>query len=910
MHYAFAQKPAIDSTSYTKWPFLGGGTLSNDGKYVVYNVKSALRSRTIIKQLVESRTISWQFEVQATGEKKPKFSSDSRYCVFNNSKDSLGIVTLGISSVKYIASVTNWEVPNYGSGEWLCYQLVNDEKTLFFQNLKTGKERVFHNVLSYQWSEDGEMLVLKVKSPTNVSNEILFWVNMTTGIMTRIMENPEFKLLLLDSKNTQIAIKSDHSLWFYKIGMSSPVFLIDENSKEIGDTLKLGSISHFSNDGNYLFVSLESKIVSEPIIKKSPEIWSYMDKKIPSVQEYEFGLSHTVSYVAVINLIDRKLIRIQMYKDENFSFPEHKNTLNDQELITHKIDAGDLAERRWNRTVRESYDLVSTRTGYRKQLTWLNKMQEVNLSTGGRFITYFDKEENNFFSYEISSGIIRNLTEGLRISWHDVIHPEYNIKRGVAGWLENDESVLVYDSYDIWKLDPFAKISPVNLTNGYGNKHHVIFTFGLEKHLKEPISKGDKLILNAFSLENMNNGFFRVSITKKKDPELLTMGPYAYHLLLSNNNLSIQQRGDYPVKARDAHVYLLKRTSACESSNYFSTKDFKSFTPISNVYPEKFYNWYTTELHSYRSIEGSKIQGILYKPENFDPNKKYPVIFYYYEKMTGALNVCLTPEYSQGSIDISTYVSNGYLVFCPDIYYTIGDPMQGAYNSVVSSAKYLAKLCFVDSTKMGIQGHSWGGVQTNFLVTRTNLFAAACSASGIADWISIYGDLSMDSEKKWLGAFYETGQPRMGANLWEKTDTYIKNSAVLYADRVTTPLLIMHTKKDRICLYPNAREFFLGLRRMGKKAWMLVYPEGNHSLHGNESKDFTNRMMQFFDHYLKDKPVPVWMLEGFDASGRGIDAGFQLDSIGKIPGPGLLTPEEQIKLDSLRTRTPVMVTGE
>jgi dienelactone hydrolase len=894
MQSVFAQKPVIDATSYTRWPSLGGGEISNDGRYMFYNVKDARQSKTIIKQVVESKENSWQLEVQGPGKNTPKFTSDSKHCIFNNSEDSIGIITLGISSVKYIANVTTWRVPNYGSGEWLCYQMVKDEKTLFFLNFKTGKERVFHDVLSYQWSENGKILVLRTKSLESENKEALFWVDMNTGIMTIIWGNTEFKSLLLDSRNTQIAIKKDHSLWLYKFGMSTPMFLIDENSPEIGDTLKLGSIHHFSNDGNYLFVNLESKIIHEPITKKGLEIWSYLDKKIQSIQVNKIDRSYATSYIAVINLTDRKFTRIQKYKDENFSFPEHKKGLNDKELITHKIDAGDLDEIGWNRTTRYRYDLVSTTTGNRKQLTWLTKMLDVNLSICGRFITYYDKE-NNFFSYEINSGSIRNLTEGLRISWRDVIHPEYKINRGVAGWLENDESVLVYDSYDIWKLDPLGQSPPVNLTNGYGVKHNVIFTFGLEKYLNQPISKATGLILNAFSLENMNNGFFRASITKKEDPELLTMGPYAYHLLLSNNNLSMQQRGDYPVKARNADIYLVKRTSANESSNYFSTNDFKTFTPISNLSPEKFYNWYSTELHTYKSPEGRKLQGILYKPENFDPNKKYPVIFYYYEKMTGALNVCLKPEYSQGSLDISTYVSNGYLIFCPDIYYTIGDPMQGTYNSIVSSAKYLIKLPFVDSTKMGIQGHSWGGVQTNFLVTRTNLFAAACSASGIADWISIYGGLSVDAENKWLGSFYETGQPRMGANLWEKRDIYIKNSAVLYADRVTTPLLMMHTKKDRICLYPNAREFFLGLRRLGKRAWMLVYPEGNHSLRGNESEDFTNRMMQFFDHYLKDKPAPIWMLEGTDAPNRGINSAFQLDSIGRTPGPGLLTLEEQSK---------------
>jgi dipeptidyl aminopeptidase/acylaminoacyl peptidase len=229
--------------------------------------------------------------------------------------------------------------------------------------------------------------------------------------------------------------------------------------------------------------------------------------------------------------------------------------------------------------------------------------------------------------------------------------------------------------------------------------------------------------------------------------------------------------------------------------------------------------------------------------------------------------------------------------------------MQGTYDAVVSAAGYLSTLPFVNSKKMGLQGHSFGGVQTNYLVTHTNLFAAAESSAGLADFVSFYGTLAGGTDSR--QDFNENGQLRMGGSLWEKPEAYIKNSAIFQIEKVTTPILLMHTKSDDIA---NVMEFFTGLRRMGKKAWMLVYSEGNHGVWKKEAEDLSVRMMQFFDHYLKDKPAPLWMLDGVSAKDRSWDAGLKLDTNGRTPGQGLLTAEEQEKVNTMMTRKPITIT--
>jgi dipeptidyl aminopeptidase/acylaminoacyl peptidase len=329
--------------------------------------------------------------------------------------------------------------------------------------------------------------------------------------------------------------------------------------------------------------------------------------------------------------------------------------------------------------------------------------------------------------------------------------------------------------------------------------------------------------------------------------------------------------------------------SATESPNYFSTTDFKNFTRLSDLHPEKNYNWLTTELLTWKTLDGSFSQGVLYKPENFDPHKKYPVIFHYYQILSDGLNAYLKPEPSDGRLHIPWFVSNGYLVFTPDIHFKIGEPGNSAYNAVISAANYLSKMPFIDAKKMGIQGISFGGFQTNYLVTHTNIFAAACSASGATDLIGKYGSLKEESTSS--QGYYETGQGRIGATLWQRPDLYIKNSPVLRADKVITPFLIFHTTNDSGVLFPQAIEFFTALRRLGKKVWMLEYNEGDHGVSGKSAADFSIRLGQFFDHYLKGALPPKWMTQGIPAKMKGIENGLELDHSGKVPGPGLVTDE-------------------
>jgi dipeptidyl aminopeptidase/acylaminoacyl peptidase len=303
----------------------------------------------------------------------------------------------------------------------------------------------------------------------------------------------------------------------------------------------------------------------------------------------------------------------------------------------------------------------------------------------------------------------------------------------------------------------------------------------------------------------------------------------------------------------------------------------------------------TSEVINYPKLDGSAGQGVLYKPENFDSAKKYPVIFYYYEKLSFLANSFTTPSFSAGTIDIPWFVSRGYLVFTPDISYDVASvtgKVNGDYavNSVVGAAKYLATKSYVNPSKMGINGHSFGGGETLYIVTHSNIFAAACAgASTVGDQMLSYLGIVRGEggiPKLLKIAHSEYGHEKIGATLWQRPDLFIHASPVFRADKVSTPLLLMHNFDDPICDFNQSAVMFTALRRLGKPVWLLQYDhEGHVIMELKNQLDFTIRLQQFYDHYLKDSLPPTWMTRGRPAYLKSVDGGFRLDNGIKTPLP-------------------------
>jgi len=898
-------KPALDVAAFTDWPSIPGDSpaISNDGQYVSYLiVRGPGQPEDSQVFVVQAAKRDWKVEI--VGAASGKFTADSHRAVFLRADHSLCTLTLGTSSSNCVSGVSSFTLIPREAGELVAYESADPVKELVVRDLATGSQQSFPGVTGHLFSNDGNTLLLRTETASGGAPvQTLTLVSVADEKTTTIWQGVGADNFVFDASGTQLAFTVEtkvndqvsHSFCYYKQGTDKTVLLSDDHAPGADKGMKLDRLQRFSNDGSRLFFTMNENLPAPNPDSIKVDVWSYTDAQIQPLQLEEARGPQI--YAAVFYIQDHRIIRLQQ-ENERIELGANYGAETDDVVVVGGPKG------RWKELdLSNNYDpfyLVSTRTGERKRLPQGMNAGELRLSPGGKYIVSLGPKLVDWYSYEVATGLTRNITKSIPTpigeSGDDYDTPEHGQWRGLAlrGWLRGDAAALTYDAYDIWLVDPLGKKAPINLTNGYGRRHNITFRLAHIHHDWKPIAD-DELILQAFDNKNKNNGFYKINTQQRNhNPELLTMGPYLYG---SANGKDIEVEWFSLVKARDAQVYLVGRESATESPTLFWTEDLETYTPITDVHPERNYNWLTSKLVLFPTVDGRTQQGVLYRPENFDPRKKYPVILLYYERKSDNLNTF--PELIDGNggfISIPWFVSHGYIVFTPDIVYPshreMGHDGESAYNAVVGAAKYLSRLPWVDSKHIGIQGHSFSGFETYYLVTHTDMFAAAVSSCGPSNAISEYGDLWGWGGPK-LG-YYENRQGRMGATLWERPDVYIENSPVFRADKVSTPILTMGNKNDGNVKFSQSLQWFMAMRRLGKRAWMLQYDDGSHGVHGNDYVDYTLRTQQFFDHYLRGAPPPKWMTQGIPAKLKGIETGLELDTSGKEPRPLPVTPPEVV----------------
>jgi dienelactone hydrolase len=818
-----AQKKTIDDKACENWPTVDIPIINNDGKYVTYTI---FGPDSLVFQKVDH---TWRKVVE--NGNSGAFSYDGKFALYMKN-DSLHIINLTTKKETTIPDVNSYKVANSKAG-WIAYNITAND--VIIRNLNSGSEKKFDGT-QYQFSDDGSKLVI-------VSGNAIRWVNVSNQESALIYSGNKVSNIVFDNSSKKLAFienKDSLSLWLFNEGDEKAYPLLH-------GSLDNQSLSFNKAGGRVFFYA------KKPVQKDAPQhtkinvdIWSYEDQELQSVRQKR---QQSVSFKYSIDIKSQQPIQLTQENDRII------NEQNDYILVLNQ--PAESSEKNWNPSATPSLYLVSVITGERILLKEHMQVPYCSLSPNGKFVVYYDK---SYFVYNIQTRQTINSCKDINVPLSDEENdmPEAPLPYGVGySWLENDQAFLIYDRYDIWKIDPLGIKPPANITNGFGRKHNIVFRLVYEGNLTQRT-----VLLAAFNRTNKDNGFFSTQLDNIKDPVKLTMGPYIYSLP-SPFPLTFFANTFTPLKAKFSTAYLVRRMSITEAPNFYFTNDFKKYIPLSNIQPQQQYNWMTSELFRWKTFDSTSAEGIIYKPENFDPHKKYPVIFSIYEKQSDELHQYIHPEFSDGTLNTAYYVSHGYLVVKPNIYYKVGKPGESAYNSVVAAAKHLCQFPWVDSTKLGIQGHSFGAYETNYLITQTHIFAAAASAAGPSDFVSNYGAL--------LGGGFsgqylsELGQSRLGATLWERPELYIKNSPVFYADKIQTPLLIMHNKEDGDVPWQQGVELFVHLRRLRKKVWMLQYDGHGHQLGGDEARDYSVRLAQFFDYYLKNAHPPEWMT---DTSGK------------------------------------------
>ena len=486
-----------------------------------------------------------------------------------------------------------------------------------------------------------------------------------------------------------------------------------------------------------------------------------------------------------------------------------------------------------------------------------------NISPKGKFVYWIDIEDSSWHAYVVSDRKTVNLTAQINVQFtnelNDAPAPPYPY--GIAGWTEDDAFILIYDRYDIWKIDPTGDSNPVNLTNG--RKERNVYRYIKLDKRDRFIKIKDPLLLHTYNEISRDEGYASIHI--KKPNSIKPILEESYKL-------------SRPTKALDADKLIYTRQSfELFPDLLLSDLSFKQSKQISQANPQQDeYAWGSGEIIKWTSLDGIEMEGMLFKPEGFDPDKKYPMIVNFYEKSSKNLHVHRFPKPERSTINYPLYVSNGYVIFNPDVHYRIGYPGESCYNSVIPGVTKLIDMNFIDKDHIGVQGHSWGGYQNAYLITKTDIFAAAKAGAPVPNMISAYGGI-----RWWTGLSrmfqYEHTQSRIGGTLWEYPVRFIENSPIFFIDKVNTPLLIMHNDADGHVPWYQGIELFVAMRRLGKPSWMLNYNGEPHwPLKRQNQIDFNIRMMQFFDHYLKEAPIPSWMHDGVPAVEKGINSGYEL----------------------------------
>ncbi|KIC62614.1 S9 family peptidase [Chryseobacterium taiwanense] len=846
-------------------------------------------------------------------------------------KDSLAIVNLSNITVEKIPNVKGFKIPEKG-GSYVAYLLENmkdksngtsdkedgDEKKdednnakplqLVVRNLLDGKSTTYDNVIRYEFSKNGKQLVFVTKKseekkskdkkeekdsgdekvaekkdndkskPKKYALETVQVVDLQKRSVTKISEmEGDFSQLSFDEDGNQLAFVGTSSaqndlvklyqLYYFNFKTNKKEIVTNENAQMKKNwVVSENRFPIFSKNGKQLYFGVAPKPVAKDTAMIANDhavvdIWNYKDDYLQTVQLKELKNDLKKSYAAVMqtekpdffrNIDGEDLDTLRLVNDGNADFVIGMTSLNSR------------ISSQWEGATKKTYFLIDNKTGNRTEII-RDLNGSVAVSPLGKFIVIFDREKGAWLSYNVKTKQTLPLNSGLPVSFVDEEFdmPDFPNAYGIASWTDNDESVIIKDRFDLWEFFLNGSKKPRNMTNGFGRKNKITFdTYDLDKDIKS-LNRKASIYLSAFDNTSKANGIFKTAVQSNSDPVKIQMeNVWGYR--------SLQ-------KAKNADEYILVKESYTDSPNIFVTSNFSEQQELSNTNPQQStYNWGTSELVNWTTPKGNSSTGVLYKPENFDPSKKYPMIVYFYEKLTDNLNRYVAPAPTPSRLNISYFVSNGYLVFTPDISYVDGLPGESAMEYINSGVEKLKQNSWVDGTKIGIQGQSWGGYQVAYLIAHTDMYAAAWSGAPVVNMTSAYGGIRWSSGMN-RQFQYEKSQSRLGKNLWEAPELYIKNSPLFTIDQVKTPVVIMSNDKDGAVPWYQGIEMFTALRRLGKPVWLLNYNGDDHNLIKRQNrKDIQIREQQFFDYYLKGAKAPVWMTKGVPATQKGKDWGFEL----------------------------------
>lgn len=923
----YGQKKPLDHSVYDNWKSIGSVQVSDNGKFSIYQVNAQEGDGSlVVLNLTNMHQKTFERGTSAKITPDGKFAAFSIKPLFSQTKearikkskpeqmpkDTLVVYNLLTGEVKNFPHLKGYKVGKW-SNKYLAFQTTPPADTtkgkkpikkdkdegseLFVYHLNGGMIDTLKFVSDYDFSKGGDTLFyvarpnskdslhkagLYMYSPEKRSSATLLLTNLKQSVKLPIISEDNSRIVFFAKLDTTKKNKDKYvSLLEYKSDKEESKIIVDNNfaSLPAGMLVSENRVPEFSKNNKRLFFGIAPIQVEKDTTNKDTEvakldIWHYAEPYVQPMQLKNIQRELRKSYLSKIEL-DGEPAFVQIAKEEYENIIVPAKMSSDKGIAITNYDY--RLESQWDGNPKRDILIIDIRTGESKVIAKGIYMSNNSFSPDGNFLVWYDNSDKNWYSLDINQEKIISLTKDLSVSFADEIHdsPSMASSYGNGGWIENDKGIFIYDRYDVWKFDPKGERAPENFTEGKGFAEKITFRIvNLDRDLRdfrtfreeEPIVEKSLFLFTAFDNKNKENGYYSKDLTSRKPIiKRWNMEPFIF----SSTS-----------RSKSGKELVFVKSNFTNSPDVWVSKDnFKTQSKVSNINPQQQeYNWGTVELVSWKSTNGLELEGLLYKPENFDPAKKYPMLVYFYERNSDLLYAYRAPAPSRSTINIPYFVSNEYLVFVPDIAYEIGHPGKSSIDCIVPGVKMLCENPWVDSENIAIQGQSWGGYQVAYMITQPEAFKwkAAGAGAPVSNMTSAYGGIRWGTGM--VRQFqYEQTQSRIGKTPWEALDLYIENSPLFFADKVETPLLIMHNDADDAVPWYQGIEYFTALRRLGKPTWMLQYNDEVHNLAKRvNAKDLSVRLAQFFDHYLKGAPMPVWMKTGVPAKLKGIDFGYDL----------------------------------
>ncbi len=885
---------------YGRWSRITGTALSPDGKWVTYTYQPNDGDPTVhVRRLTD--TLTYAVPVGASA----RFSDDSRWLATlvsppEKEAEKLKKARKPVPRAAILIDLTTGHrdsVPDAASvtfadgGRWVAVQRARGDTS----GKARGADVVLRDLrgtaalhlgavgqLAFNKPADGisTHVAYTVDADDQVGNGV-YVIDLASGRTVPVATGREaFDGLAWSDDGKQLAVlhgdapeKSKHRantlLVASSLGAATPVRTeIAATAAPAGMVLSENAVPRFSRDGSRVFVGLREQ---EPAKEKSDEpdanvdVWHWKDEDVQSVQMVRANQERRFTYAAAVILADRKLVPLADTAMRIVTPTALGTIALGRDGTPYRADVA------WGGG-RADWYAVNTATGARTPIV-SGVSRTMGNSPNGRWFLYL--KDGHVLAYDLVAGKATDLTEQSGVDFVNVDddHPYELPIYGLAGWSKDGKSVILHHRFDVWQL-PLAGGKGLNLTRGMGDSAQIHFRvvrldrparggggFGQQSaDDDEGIDMSKPLIFAADGEWTKKSGYWQRSPNGMLSPLLFT-----------------DEMVGSLVRAEKADRVIFTRQTFQQFPDVWSANSVDALPRaerITDANPQLIeYALGKRVLVDYTNSKGQRLQGTLALPANYEPGRKYPMMVYFYEKVSNRHHEFSMPVYDDRP-HFSEYASDGYMVFMPDIVYEIGRPGSSALDCVTSGVKKVIELGYADPERIGLQGHSWGGYQSSFIITQTDMFRTAVIGAPPANLTSMYNQLYKNSGTVNNGIF-EVGQVRMGdgQNPWSAHELYESQSPVHQVQGIHIPFLILHGTVDGAVDWLQGVELYNAARRFGKEVVLLSYPGENHHLAKKENaKDFQLRMKQWFDHYLKDAPAPRWMTDGVPQLKKGESA--------------------------------------